>query len=406
MRTPSLRKHVSGKARVTLNGKDFLLGAYGSPESIQAYHQLLAEWEASGRSPLFRSNTNETTIAEIAAAYIQHCSVYYGTGPNSELYRVKPAVEAIIELYGSTVAVSFTTLQFKALRVHLMNAPRERSRTYINRLMQSVRRMFKWAASESICPGSIYHDLSAVDPLKRGRTTAHENRPINAVPVGKVNATIPHLSPVVAAMVEFQRLTGCRPGEVCQLAPRMIDRSGDVWVITLENHKTAHHGKDRIIYVGPKAQLVLKPYLLRDENLPCFSPRESEAIRRANASANRVTPLSCGNKPGSNRVSKPGRPPGIQYNTVSYDRAVKNGCRKAFPAPEGLDAKEIKAWEKLNHWSPNQLRHSLATEVRRHDSKKGLEAASVLLGHADLETTQIYAEADRELAIEMIKKIG
>ncbi len=406
MRTPSLRKHASGQARVTLNGKDFLLGPYGSPESIQAYHQIIAEWEAAGRSPLFRSNANETTIAEVAAAFVKHCSAYYGTGPNSELYRVKPAVDAIIELYGNTLAVKFSPIQFKALRVHLSNGPRERSRTYANRLMKYIRKMFKWSASESLCPASVYLELATVEPLKKGRTKLKENSRVQAVSNEQVTATIPHLPPVVAAMVNFQLLTGARPGEVCQLTPSMVDRSGDVWEINLENHKTSYAEKDRVIYVGPRAQKVLAPYLLREGHLPCFSPRESEEKRRAALSELRKTPLSCGNRPGKNLAAKPGRKPGVSYTTQSYDRSVKYACRKAFPAPADLPVEKKKAWEKANHWAPNQLRHSLATEVRRSDSKKGLEAASVLLGHSDIEITKVYAEADRDLAIEMIKKIG
>lgn len=36
MRVPSYRKHSSGQAGVTLNGKDHLLGPCGSPESKAA----------------------------------------------------------------------------------------------------------------------------------------------------------------------------------------------------------------------------------------------------------------------------------------------------------------------------------------------------------------------------------
>jgi molecular chaperone DnaK (HSP70) len=35
-------------------------------------------------------------------------------------------------------------------------------------------------------------------------------------------------------MVEVQRLTGCRPQDVCGLTPGCIDRSGDVWVAAKE----------------------------------------------------------------------------------------------------------------------------------------------------------------------------
>jgi hypothetical protein len=48
----------------------------------------------------------------------------------------------------------------------------------------------------------------------------------------------------------------------------------------------------------------------------------------------------------------------------------------------------------------------MATNVRKADGKKGLEAASILLGHSDVEITKVYAEADRELAIKVIKRIG
>ena len=80
---------------------------------------------------------------------------------------------------------------------------------------------------------------------------------------------------VVSDMVEFQRATGARPTEVCILRPCDIDRSGDVWIYRPESHKTEHHGKDRQIYIGPKAQAALARYLLRDAEAYCFSPAES-----------------------------------------------------------------------------------------------------------------------------------
>jgi len=221
-----------------------------------------------------------------------------------------------------------------------------------------------------------------------------------------VKKTLPHMTPVISAMVQFQQLTGCRPGEVCKITPRMVDRSGDVWEVKLDDHKTAHHDRERTIFVGPKAQKILAPYLLREPDANCFSPRESELQRRAKQAEERTTPMSCGNVPGSNRAKRPERLPGTKYTTGSYDKSVKYACKKAFPAPEGLSDDEIRAWEKENHWSPNQLRHSMATNVRKADGKKGLEAASILLGHSDVEITKVYAEADRELAIKVIKRIG
>ena len=57
----------------------------------------------------------------------------------------------------------------------------------------------------------------------------------------------------------------------------------------------------------------------------------------------------------------------------------------------------------LPHWHPNQLRHSKATEIRR---QFGLEAAQVVLGHAKADVTQVYAERDSALAVEVMRRIG
>ena len=57
----------------------------------------------------------------------------------------------------------------------------------------------------------------------------------------------------------------------------------------------------------------------------------------------------------------------------------------------------------LPHWHANQLRHSKATEIRQ---QFGLEAAQVILGHAKADITQVYAERDTRLAVEVSMKIG
>ena len=57
----------------------------------------------------------------------------------------------------------------------------------------------------------------------------------------------------------------------------------------------------------------------------------------------------------------------------------------------------------LPHWHANQLRHTKATEIRR---QFGLEAAQVVLGHAKADVTQVYAERDAALAVQVAKRIG
>ena len=74
-RVPSYRLHKpSGRAVVTLNGKDHYLGEYGSAESREAYNRLLLQWESAGRSLSFGS---KPTVAMIAADYVEFCKTYY-----------------------------------------------------------------------------------------------------------------------------------------------------------------------------------------------------------------------------------------------------------------------------------------------------------------------------------------
>ncbi len=257
--------------------------------------------------------------------------------------------------------------------------------------------------SEGILPPSIHQAIKCVTPLTKGYCKAKEAPPVAPVDDATVDATRPHLSNVVAAMVRFQRLTGCRPGEVCMIKPNMVDRTNREWEIRLENHKTAWRGKSRTFYVGPQAQAVLFPYLSRRDDSYCFNPREAVRQKLKARGESRVIPTSYGNSPGTNRVSKPSRKPGNCYSTASYGRSIKYACRLAFPAPENLKGEALKKWRSCHQWSPNQLRHALATAVRRSD---GIEAASVILGHSSLAITQTYAEQDRSNAIAVVGRVG
>lgn len=251
--------------------------------------------------------------------------------------------------------------------------------------------MMKWAAAEGMLPAAIHDTLRLIPGLKRGRTEARETEAVKPVSQSVVDATLAHLTPVVADMVRSQLLIGCRPGEICKLTAAMIDRRDEVWVAKLGEHKTAHHGHDRNLYIGPKAQAILAPYLLRDEHECLFRPIDSMEQTRARRAESRTTPPLCGNRPGRKsgglRGTRAKRTPSRQYTPNAYARAITRAAMKA----------------NTEHWAPNQLRHSRGTEVRR---SFGLEAAQVTLGHRQADVTQIYAERDVELAKHVAREAG
>jgi len=375
----------TGQAYVRFSGKTVYLGPYGSQESKERYERLKAEWLLNRHSAAFKPCSTGPTMADVALAYLDHAEKYYAL--STEYANLKLAIRPVSRLYATLPSKEFGAPQFRAVREWWLSDG-TRTRQYVNKQMKRLVRIVKWSVAAGMMPTENYVAIKCVDPLKRGRTEATEAEPIKPVAVELVKATYPHLTKVVADMVRFQMLSGCRPGEVVKITPGMIDRTAKVWTIKLTEHKTAYRGKSRTIYVGPKAQKVLAPYLLRSPDAPCFSPRESEEQRRQAAHEKRKTKMSCGNRPGTNRIArKPRKAPSESYTTGTYARSILYACKRA----------------ELDHWHPNQLRHSAATTIRK---QFGLEAAQVILGHSGADVTQIYAEKDADKAIEVARRIG
>jgi site-specific recombinase XerD len=421
--TPKYRRHATGQAYVVLNGRTHYLGHHDSDESRERYDRLLAEWLARGRTPAIAA---EATVAELIAAYWQFAQTFYQRDgrPTAEIERIRRALRPVRQLYGSTAAQRFGPLAFKTVRQTWID--RGCARTTVNMYAATVRRMFKWAAAEQIVPPSVHHGLAAVDGLRFGRCNVREGKKVRPVADEWVVATLPHVSRQVATMIQLQRCTGMRGGEVVQMRAADLDMRGALWEYRPARHKTQLHGVERVIMLGPKAQQLIKPFLTTDLQAPLFSPAAAEKERRTVRHLARRTPLSCGNKPGTNRRRKPARRPLAAYTTASYARAITRGCDLAFPPPAPLgrevladgrqetlaawrkrltDAqkRELAAWRRSHRWHPHQLRHSYATEVRQ---RYGIEVARVMLGHSKVATSEIYAERDQSVAVRIAADVG
>jgi len=204
-------------------------------------------------------------------------------------------------------------------------------------------------------------------------------------------------------MVRLQLLTGARSGELVMMRPCDIDRTGGgIWVYIPADHKTAHHGHQRRIYIGPRAQKLLAPFLLRRPEAYCFSPAEARAEYLERINEARKTPQQQGNAPGTNRQADPRKKPGDHYTTASYGHAIRQAVKKAY-RPAGTSNEQFKTWKAPQHWHPHQLRHNAATELRK---EFGIEAARIILGHRSAAITEVYAEKDEQRAVLAIASIG
>ena len=396
-RVPKYRHHKpTGQAVVTLSGKDHYLGPWKTRASRAEYDRLIGEWLAAGRS-LPRPEA-QLTVAELAVRYLRFAKGYYRQEgqPTRSLERVKTSLRVLRQSYAHTLVGDFGPLALQALQRKLASSGL--SRRYVNYLIDTIRRVFKWGVSQEIVPETIHRALTTVAGLRAGRTEAREMEPIGPVDAAVVKATLPYLSPIVADMVRFQQATGCRPAEVCAIRPCDVDTSGQAWVYAPLRHKTLYRGHKRIIFIGPHGQDVLRPYLLREKESYCFCPADNDRRRRAELHDRRVTPLCCGNRPGTNRKRKPKKQPGKCYTSRSYHAAVRQAIIKANKdrAKQGIE-------NRVPSWHPNQLRHAAATEIRKHF---GLEAVQAVLGHKNMVVSEVYAEKNLALAAEVMRKIG
>jgi integrase len=338
-------------------------------------------------SPKAESST-DPTMAEVMAAFLEHAKIYYQQPdgkPGREYEMIRDTLRFVKADCSALPAKDFGPKRLKEIREAMI--AKDHSRRYINKNIERIRRMIRWAVEEELVSPSVHTALSTVRGLKKGRTEARETDPITPVADSDVQAAVKHLPMIVADMVRLQRITGMRAGELVQMKLCDIDRTADVWVYRPPRHKTASQGKDRTVPLGPKAQAVLIPYLARGEDMHLFRPVDSEAKRQAEREAARKTPKSCGNRRGSNRVECPKRTAGEFYTVDAYRRAIARACERA----------------KINTWSPHQLRHSRATEVRK---EFGLEDAQIVLGHANADITQVYALRDLSRGIEIARLSG
>lgn len=433
-RNPSYRLHKSsGQALVTLNGEDVYLGPHGSKASRQEYDRVIAEWLGRGRQPPAPADSRR--VADVIKAYWDFAQTYYGHGPEGgrgELDCIKRALGVLRRAYGQTPARDFGPLALQVVRDGMIGMGW--SRTYVNSQVGRLKRCFKWASSRELVPPALFHGLQSVAGLRHGKTDARETDPVRPVPEAWVEATVAHVSRQVEGLIRLQLATGMRPGEAVILRGCDLDTTGDVWVYRPQRHKTQHRGHERVVYLGPRAKVIVGRFLRPDLNAYLFSPADAERERREALHETRATPESCGNRLGSNRRRAPKKAPKERYTVRSYHRAIMDACDQAFPPPQhlarlrvparGRKAKRVTRWEtpaewrarlgekgwaeltKWRHehrWHPHRLRHSAATRLRK---QYGLEAARVVLGHRSAAVAEVYAEIDQEKARQIMGEVG
>lgn len=196
----------SGQGYARLNGRTVYLGPYGTAESKARYAEVIAEWLTGQSSSQF-----VITVDELALRYLEIATGYYRKHgePTNEAQSIHAVLKLLIAFAGPQRVCDFSPRRFQEFRDWLIEQPdrrfknedRKLSRQYVNKSMQGIVRAFKWGVAEGIVSPEIWNALKAVNGLRKGRSDAREAPSVKPVADSDVEAVLPHMTPVLRAMV-------------------------------------------------------------------------------------------------------------------------------------------------------------------------------------------------------------
>lgn len=350
---PSYRLHkASGQAVVTIRGQTHYLGRFDSPESRRKYGELLVVLasESSSLPPVGQAAKDEDgiSIAELCVDYLSYAETHYVKNgrQTDEVDCYKSLMRILKKAHGFTPLRDFGPNCLRAVREEMIELGWTRG--YINRQVNRLRHMVKWAVGRDLVVPSLLERLQAVEYLLVGRSRAKEGRPRRKVSDAEIEAVKAKIrSQKAKDLIDLQLLTAARPGELLAMTTETLDRSQAVWTFDLKEHKTEGFGKQRTLVFGPKSQSILGRYLRPD------APKD--------------------------RLFQ------IALNT--YEGIVRGACDRA----------------QVSRFVPHELRH---TGGSRYHDELGFEAARAMLGHSQPSMTAHYTDHLHDKAVASAAVLG
>ena len=262
--------------------KRVYLGLYGSEESKIAYARFIAENRAN---PIFylppkEAEKSSATVSDLAAAFLDHAGATLAKQNYDHHKRV--VRDFLLKLYGDNTLVD----EFKPSCLKLIRSEMIQSqclcRKMINDYISRIVRIFSWGVEEELVDPNTALALKAIKPLPPGYPGTFDHAEREHVPDEIIRRTLPFMPPVLRALIQVQRLTGCRPSEIFGMRVGQIDRTREngLWYYVPQSHKTEKKIKrKKIVPLGEPEQKLLTPYLENktpEQNNPDLTSRMKE----------------------------------------------------------------------------------------------------------------------------------
>jgi integrase len=390
---PQLHR-AKGLLRLRVDGREFWLGKPGTRQADERRAEILAAWGANGGSLPADFNLNSTkprkvvpkvtkqiTNAITVGDLLEITLSEIGGGKTPEELRnvarwwMLRKVADVLQPYFRTPAADFgPRILGDAIRL-MANTPMKNgkglpTKKYCREVAAEIRRIFKQAVAREQVDAERLVALNALTELP----TENARDSVERDPVGTeiVEDTCAVLPPVVADLLRFILLTGCRPSEATSATPSVIDTTVTPWVLRPKTHKTKKKGHDRIIQIGPKARAIITRWQSSKQSDELIFSRDE--LKRATTS-NMITLHTL----KSDRQ---------EFSRDDFKRFLKRAIAK----------------QGVPHWSPYQLRHTGLTAIREIG---GRDAAQAQAGHSDGAITERYTRKTLEnAASEIVERIG
>lgn len=290
------------------------------------------------------------TVREAVDAYLAAARIYYARSKEASVHAW--ALRPIAERWGALPLGALACAELLDARDEML--ARGLARRSVNHAVDVWRIWGRWCQDNRLCGVETLRELTAVQSLRRGRSTAREPERVRAAPHWRVKVALRHAGEAVRIMARLQECSGMRPGEVVRMRWEEIERAEPCWIYRPARHKEDWRGMPRAVALGPGAR---------------------RALVAAGANKRRSGPVF------------PGKKPGEGWTREAYTRAIERAIAEA------VEAGELREEER---WTPHALRHSAGTRVRR---ACGLEAARAVLGHSmrgGVTDVYTYDAAERE----------
>lgn len=382
-RLPVIREHKSsGRARIRMDGKTYWLGEYGSMEAQAEYNRVISFPLRTGypalpstRSPGIKRETRspvsapkKITVKDLITKFTEWSKTYYRHPDGSstrEHQNFLHVTRPLQGMFGGCPIAEFGPAKLLLFREELIK--RDLARKTINAMLRRLKQIFRWGVSRELVPVDVLSRLQTLESLQPNRGGKETSGSRGSVEWSLVQQVLPHLPKLLQAFCTVAYFSGARVGELAKLTTGQIETTSNPWVANLDRHKTSHHGKSRRIYLGPRAQEALSPWLMPDDpDAVIFAPRRVDERQEK-------------------RQGK--RLPGKIYSRCGLSQCLKRAiARAAVPS-----------------FTLAQLRHSCAVNVT---NSFDIETTRQLLSHSTVSMSRHYAQDADQAAREAAKTIG